>query len=296
MDNRRRMRRMRVKRRRKKILYVRPLKGMNHPVTRVPMVYIRWKNDGWFLLGQIAEHILRTTESKLYFHVWCAIGASKQRNPQTKNLITGNKAPHRLRQCRIELITHPEIKEQLHRCGVDVETFMRVGRRAIDLQGARSILMSWDAYGGKLTRLFESIGMLAKGTLETCPCGHGYKRKKTSLKRRRDTRVTQRERFHIAGVQGYACARCGDPIGQPHSVSYSGESHDAYSSSLFPTEISNGELIPFEVDHRLEFSRGGSNHTLNLRALCLSCHSVVTRRYFEKPFESYSVNVGTWIE
>ena len=296
--------------RRKKQIYVRPLKGLDHPRTKVPFVYIRWKGDGWFLLEQIAEHILHTTEHALHFRIWCAIASSISRNPEGHR-IKGNKAPKRLQRCRLELLTHDEIKRQVLACGVRCSSPLRECPRMIDVQGARYVLSSYDSFGGRLIRLFEAIiqlcchsmsdyeeehngkrdGQLTVGTTVTQWVKNGVLITPTALRpisngqvseehrskrrrgRRRNTKVTQKERFHVLAMQRYLCAGCKTSIGW----------------RMENEEDNSGTIVPFEIDHKLEFCRGGSSHVLNLQALCLNCHADKTRTYFQRPFAPYLV-------
>ncbi len=74
----------------------------------------------------------------------------------------------------------------------------------------------------------------------------------------------------VAGKQQYRCAN------RPRSGIIKN-----YNCPLWNIKDRNGSFGEegYEIDHIKEVSRGGSNDMNNLQALCLSCHSVKTRRF-----------------
>lgn len=74
----------------------------------------------------------------------------------------------------------------------------------------------------------------------------------------------------VAGKQQYRCAN------RPRSGIIKN-----YNCPLWNIKERNGSFGEegYEIDHIKEVSRGGSNDMNNLQALCLSCHSVKTRRF-----------------
>lgn len=74
----------------------------------------------------------------------------------------------------------------------------------------------------------------------------------------------------VAGKQQYRCAN------RPRSGVIKN-----YNCPLWNIKERNGSFGEegYEIDHIKEVSRGGSNDMNNLQALCLSCHSVKTRRF-----------------
>ena len=74
----------------------------------------------------------------------------------------------------------------------------------------------------------------------------------------------------VAGRQQYRCAN------SPRSSIIKN-----YNCPLWEIKTRYGSFGEegYEIDHIKEVSKGGSNDLYNLQALCLSCHSVKTRRF-----------------
>lgn len=72
--------------------------------------------------------------------------------------------------------------------------------------------------------------------------------------------VSTKERMKIAAVQGWKCKMC---------------------------DVSFGDALNFEIDHILQFSKGGSNRHINLQALCPNCHSLKSEKDKNKIFEEF---------
>lgn len=74
----------------------------------------------------------------------------------------------------------------------------------------------------------------------------------------------------VAGKQQYRCAN------RPRSGIIKN-----YNCPLWELKTRYGSFGEegYEIDHIKEVSKGGSNDMNNLQALCLSCHSVKTRRF-----------------
>lgn len=74
----------------------------------------------------------------------------------------------------------------------------------------------------------------------------------------------------VAGRQQYRCAN------RPNSGIIKN-----YNCPLWDLKTRYGSFGEegYEIDHIKEVSKGGSNELNNLQALCLSCHSVKTRRF-----------------
>lgn len=85
----------------------------------------------------------------------------------------------------------------------------------------------------------------------------------------------------VAGKQQYRCAN------RPRSGVIKN-----YNCPLWNIKERNGSFGEegYEIDHIKEVSRGGSNEINNLQALCLSCHSVKTRRFVSIKTEKQKEN------
>lgn len=71
--------------------------------------------------------------------------------------------------------------------------------------------------------------------------------------------ISTKERMQVAAAQGWSCQSCGLDI---------------------------SESLEFEIDHIYAFSKGGSNHRLNLQVLCLKCHAHKTKKDRQPIFQN----------
>jgi len=288
---------------RKRKLHVRCLRNLRHPKTGEPFLYIYMKKDGWFLASQLASHVFGVSLDCIMLRIKCAISS-----------LSSNKRKY-MRFSRCKSVYDPVILNQIYQYGVKRET-MRKSRVVIDMHTTRLLIRSFDQKtNGKMFHLFEAILDLCFGppdglfhstikgnplesrqTLQSidkekhyfqCSCGNHYvvgkdqqaiqqinisQEIETMLnqprrKKRRNTRITASERFYVLSMFNYKCAVCKTSIG-------------------VKSKQNSGKIIPFEIDHRLERCRGGSNSvTSNLQPLCLKCHKFKTMDESKKPFE-----------
>lgn len=290
----------------RKKLYVRPFRKLKHPVTGAPFLYIYWKKDGWFLVKQLADHVLGVPYSALKFRIWTALQD-----------LPGNTRRKWKHLCRCIPIEHKQVLKQIKMTGVSAVTDLDNQMYLVDLQTTRYILKSYETKtNGRMFSLFEAILELCYGPPDDifkisvndnplrplnnhtsvidfdkeyfqCECGrhyalsddnghvehmegltdsligHSMKRKK-----RRRTGVTGKEKMWLLANQKYKCNVCNSPIGTTAGSS-------------------DGNVIPFDVDHKIEVSRGGCNSVkINMQALCLNCHRWKTLEHGERPFDA----------
>lgn len=293
-------------RKRRTKLHVRSLRHLKHPQTGEPFLYIYMRKDGWFLVSQLASHVFGVTLDCLLLRIRCAVSQ-----------LTSNKRKY-MRFSRCTTIYDPVILEQIRSSGVSDQT-IRKSRMVVDMHTTRLLMRSFDdATQGRMLCLFEAILDLCFGppdglfhsrmdrnpldnTCSTpviycddqrhfqCDCGKNYQvlggkelvKEKTfdrdsdlimgtpRRKRRRTTRITPTEKLKILSIYNYKCATCSTSIGTC-------------------LDKNKGIIIPYEVDHKLERSRGGSNATnINLQPLCLNCHQRKTFLNTQSPFEPF---------
>jgi hypothetical protein len=72
--------------------------------------------------------------------------------------------------------------------------------------------------------------------------------------------ITNRERLKVAAAQDWLCARC---------------------------QKTFGPELTFEVDHKISWAEGGTNHHINLQALCPNCHAEKTHQDRDKVFRPF---------
>jgi hypothetical protein len=315
-------------------LYVRPFRKLQHPKTGAPFLYIYWKRDGWFLVKQLAEHVLNVTYHALRFRIWCAMSE-----------LPGNTRKKWKRLCRCIPLRHPAVRDQIEKAGVNATTMLDSNIYMVDLQTTRYILKSYDTQTkGNMFRLFEAMLELCYGppdgiySISTngnplspinpyaypkdyvpmidfekdyfeCECGrhyglsvdngqvqkqegdydndsvYNYPKRGSGERRRRNTSVTTREKMWLLAAQKYKCNACGTPIGTLYNTS--SEDHTPKTKNKIK------KVVPFEVDHRIERSRGGCNDPMiNLQALCLNCHRYKTMEAMRRPFEAIKLDPG----
>jgi 5-methylcytosine-specific restriction endonuclease McrA len=72
--------------------------------------------------------------------------------------------------------------------------------------------------------------------------------------------------MQVASAQGWECQECHKDVSQN---------------------------LEFEIDHIYAFSRGGSNHRLNLQPLCLQCHAQKTKKDRQPIFRDIKKEIYT---
>ena len=284
-------------------LHVRPLINLRNRSTNEPFVYIYMKKDGWFLASQLASHVFDVSLECIMLRIRCAMSQ-----------ISSNKRRY-MRFSRCTTLHDPIIINQIIQSGVLRETIRR-NRIVVDMHTTRFLIRSFDEHtNGKMFHLFESILDLCYGppdgifhsrldrnpleipetphiisnseTCFQCSCGKHYKvlDKNTKIeeisfendldlvmgqprrKKRRNTKITPSERLYILSLYDHKCSHCKTTIGKHKEGS------------------KKGNIIPFEVDHRIERCKGGNNDIkTNLRPLCLRCHRYKTLDENRKPF------------